>query len=155
MRIIQRNFTSLTLRERPIAIWGLSLFTAKIGLLIFISSTPPVDWFGLFCIICANLMMFGSPEKTCLFDKLDNRVIFKQKGWLGIQHSHFPITKISLVEVEAFKIFGIQFYRLTLKLLSGESFYLTPIPSTDNQLLQNLARNIKTFLWHGKQGKRK
>lgn len=146
MRVIQRTFTSLTLRERPITIWILSSFTATIGLLIFISSLPPVDCFGFFCIICANLMMCGSPEKICLFDKSDNRVIFKQKGWLGIQHSYFPITKISLVEVEPFKLFGIQFYRLTLKLLSGEIFYLTPIPSTDNQLLQNLAGAIQEFI---------
>lgn len=146
MQIIQRTFTLLTLRERPITIWILSSFTATIGLLIFISSEPPVDWFGLFCIICANLMMFGSPEKICLFDKSDNRVTFKQKGWLGIQHSHFPLTKISLVEVEPFKLFGIQFYRLNLKLLSGEIFYLTPIPSTDDRLLNNLAGSIQEFL---------
>lgn len=148
MRVIQRTFTLLTLRERPIGIWILSSFTATIGLLIFLSYKPPVDWFGFFCIICANFMMFGSPEKTCLFDKSGNRVIFKQKGWLGIQHSHFPINKIYLVEVEPFKLFGIQFYRLTLKLLSGENFYLTPIPSTDNQLLQNLAGSIQEFLRH-------
>ncbi|MFB2878838.1 hypothetical protein [Floridanema aerugineum] len=146
MRVIQQTFTLLTLRERPIAIWVLSSFTATIGLLIFLSSTPPVDWFGLFCIICANFMMFGSPEKMCLFDKSVNRVTFKQKGWLGNQHSHFPITKISLVEVEPFKLFGIQFYRLTLKLFSGERFYLTPIPSTDDRLLNNLASSIQEFI---------
>ncbi|XWK89907.1 MAG: hypothetical protein U7127_07505 [Phormidium sp.] len=146
MRVIQRTFTSLTLRERPITIWVLSSFTATIGLLIFLSFHPPVDWFGFFCIICANFMMFGSPEKICLFHKSDNRVIFKQKGWLGIQHSYFPITKISLVEVEPLKLFGIQFYRLTLNLFSGERFYLTPIPSTDNQLLNNLADSIQEFI---------
>ena len=146
MRVIQHTFTLLTLRERPITIWVLSGFTATIGLLIFISSTPPVDWFGLFCIICANLMMFGSPEKICSFDKLDDRVTFKQKGWLGIQCSHFPITKISLVEVEPLRLCGIQFYRLSLKLLTGEIFYLTPIPSTDDRLLQNLAGSIEEFI---------
>ncbi|MBE9226836.1 hypothetical protein IQ264_15520 [Phormidium sp. LEGE 05292] len=146
MQVIQRTFTLLTLRERPIGIWVLSSFTATIGLLIFISSLPPLDWFGFFCIICANFMMFGSPEKICLFDKSVNRVTFKQKGWLGNQYSHFPITKISLVEVEPFKLFGIQFYRLSLKLLSGEIFYLTPIPSTDDRLLHNLAGSIQEFI---------
>lgn len=148
MRVIQRTFTLLTLRERPIAIWVLSIFTAAIGLLIFISSKPPTDWFGFFCIVCANFMMFGSPEKFCLFDKVDNRVVFKQKGWLGMRHCHFPITKISFVEVEPFKLFGIQFYRLRINLLSGEIFYLTPIPSTDNQLLNNLAGSIQEFIRH-------
>lgn len=147
MRVIERTFTLLTLRERPIGIWVLSSFTAIIGLFIFLSSTPPVDWFGFFCIIGANLMMFGSPEKTCLFNKLENQVIFKQKGWLGLQYSHFPMNKISLVEVEPLKLWGIQFYRLTLRLLTGEIFYLTPIPSTDNKLLQTLARAIQEFIW--------
>lgn len=155
MRVIQRNFTLLTLRERPITIWILSSFTAIIGLFIFISSKPPVDWFGFFCIICANLMMFGSPEKICLFNKSDNQVIFKQKGWLGLQYSHFPLNKISLVEVEPLKLWGIQFYRLTLRLLTGEIFYLTPIPSTDNKLLQTLAKIIQEFLWYGGREKRK
>jgi hypothetical protein len=146
MKVIQHTFTLLALRERPIGIWILSSFTAAIGLLIFISSNPPVDWFGFFCIICANFMMVGSPEKTCLFDKSDNRVIFKQKRWLGTQRTYFPINKISLVEVESLNLWGIQFYRLCLKLLSGERFYLTPVPSTDNRLLQNLAGYIQEFL---------
>ena len=146
MKVVQQTFTLLTLRERPIGIWILSSLTAAVGLLIFISSSPPVDWFGFFCINCANLMMFGSPVKTCRFDKHQNTVTLKQKGWLGTQITSCPMNKITAVQVEPFTVVGIQFYRLSLSLLSGERFYLTPIPSTDSQLQQKLANYIRQFL---------
>ncbi|MBD2743611.1 hypothetical protein [Coleofasciculus sp. FACHB-1120] len=146
MKVIQQTFTLLTLRERPVGIWILSSFTAVLGLLVFISSNWPIDFFGLFCIICADLMMFGSPVKTCRFDKHLNRVILKQKGWLGTHVTGYSIDKISSVQVEESNLGGIRFYRLTLTLLSGQRFYLTPIPSTDWQLQQSLASYIQQFL---------
>ncbi|MBD1840879.1 hypothetical protein H6F78_10420 [Coleofasciculus sp. FACHB-64] len=148
MKVIQQTFTLLTLRERPVGIWILSSFTAVLGLLVFISSNWPIDFFGLFCIFCANLMMFGSPVKTCRFDKHLNRVILKQKGWLGTQVTGYSIDKITDVQVEESNLGGIRFYRLTLTLLSGQRFYLTPIPSTDWQLQQSLASYIQQFLSH-------
>ncbi len=146
MKVIQQTFTLLTLRERPVGIWMLSSFTAVLGLLVFISSNWPIDFFGFLCIVCANLMMFGSPVKTCRFDKHLNRVIFKQKGWLGTQVTGYSIDKITGVQVEESNLGGIRFYRLSLTLLSGQRFYLTPIPSTDWQLQQSLASDIQQFL---------
>lgn len=146
MKLVQQTFTLLTLRERPIGIWILSSFTAALGLLIFIAYNSPVDLLGLFCITCANLMMFGSPVKTCLFDKNRNRVTFKQKGWLGNKAISYPINKITGVQVEPINLLGIKFYRLSLRLLSGEQFYLTPIPTTDWKLQKKLASYIQQFL---------
>jgi hypothetical protein len=148
MKVIQQTFTLLTLRERPVGIWMLSSFTAVLGLLVFISSNWPIDFFGMLCIVCANLMMFGSPVKTCRFDKHLNRVILKQKGWLGTQVTGYSIDKITGVQVEESNLGGIRFYRLSLTLLSGQRFYLTPIPSTDWQLQQSNARYIQQFLSH-------
>lgn len=146
MKVVQQNFTLLTLRDRPIGIWILSSLTAAVGLMIFISYDSPVDWLGLFCIICANLMMFGSPVKICRFDKHSNQVTLKQKGWLGTQVSRCPINKITGVHIEPISFVGIEFYRLSLKLLSGERFYITPIPSTDWKLQKQLASYIQQFL---------
>jgi hypothetical protein len=146
MKVVQQTVTLLTLKERPIGVWMLSGLTAAIGLLIFLSSNSSIDWFGLVCIGLANGMMFGSPVKTCQFDKQSNWVIFKQQGWLGTKVIRRPIYHITDVQVEPLNLFGLNLYRLRLVLLSGEQFYLTPIPSTDCRLQQKLARTIENFL---------
>ncbi|MFP5274209.1 hypothetical protein [Coleofasciculus sp.] len=146
MKVVQQTFTLLTLEERPVGVWILSSLTAAIGLLIFLSSNSSIDWFGLVCIALANLMMFGSPVKTCQFDKQRHWVMFKQKGWLGTKVIHVPIYQVTGVQVEPINLFGLQLYRLRLILLSGEPFYLTPIPSTDCNLQQKLARTIGNFI---------
>ncbi|MEQ9238485.1 hypothetical protein [Coleofasciculus sp. E2-BRE-01] len=146
MKVVQQTVTLLTLKERPIGVWILSGLTAAIGLLIFLSSNSSIDWFGLVCIILANGMMFGSPVKTCQFDKQGNWVIFQQKGWLGTQVIRRPIDQVTEVQVEQLNLFGLKLYRLKLVLFSEELFYLTPIPSTDCRLQQHLARTIKRFL---------
>lgn len=146
MKVVEQTLMLLTLRERPIGIWILSSLTAIVGLFLFLSQNSPIDWFGLFCIIGANLMMFTSPEKTCRFDKHDNRVTFQQKGWLGTKMISCQINNITSIQVESLNLVGIQFYRLSLRLVKGERFYLTPVPSTDSQLLQKLASYIQQFL---------
>ncbi|MFP4103043.1 hypothetical protein [Coleofasciculus sp.] len=146
MKVVQQTVTLLTLRERPIGVWILSGLTAAIGLLIFLSSNSSIDWFGLVCIILANVMIFSSPVKTCQFDKQGNWVIFQQKGWLGTKVIRRPIDQVTEVQVEQLNLFGLKLYRLRLVLFSGELFYLTPIPSTDCRLQQHLAKRIKQFL---------
>jgi hypothetical protein len=146
MKIVRQTLTILTLQERPIAIWGLSMLTASLGLLIFLASISPIDYFGLFCILCANLMMFSSPVKVCEFDKPSNLVTLKQKGWLGTQIINCRINEIKKVHVEPLKLIGIQFYRLRLNLLKGKQLYLTPIPSTDWKKQEKLALHIQDFL---------
>lgn len=146
MQVVQQTLRLLTLRERPIGLWILSIVTATVGLSIFISSNPPIDWFGLFCITCADLIVFISPVKTCRFDKYRNRVTLKQRGWLGTQVISCPIDEVTGVQVESLNVVGLQFYRLSLSLLEGKRFYLTPIPSTDSQLQQKLAKRIEQFL---------
>lgn len=149
MKVVQQTFKLLTLQERPIGIWILSSFTGTIGFLIFIAYNPPLDWFGLFCITIANLMMFSSPTKTCQFDKELNCITFQQKGWLGTKVISCSINEVVDIKVESFNLVGIQFSRLSLKLLAGKNFYLTPIPSTDRYLYQRLAFCIQQFLKAG------
>ena len=72
--------------------------------------------------------------------------MFQQQGWLGTQVIGCPLDQRTEVQVEQLNRFGLKLYRLRLVLSSGELFYLTPIPSTDCQLQQNLARTIQDFL---------
>ncbi|HEY9871913.1 MAG TPA: hypothetical protein V6D12_00640 [Candidatus Obscuribacterales bacterium] len=146
MKVVQQTRTLLTLRERPVGIWMISSFTAILGLFIFIGFESPVDFFGFFCITCANLMMFGSPVKTCTFNKNLNWVTLKQKGWLGTQVSGCSIDKITGVQIQESQLVGTRFYRLSLNLESGQRFYLTLIPSTDCQLQEEMATYIRQFL---------
>ena len=146
MKVVQQTFRLLTLQERPIGIWILSSFTGAIGFLIFIAYNPPLDSFGLFCIAVANLMMFTSPTKTCHFDKALNRITFKQKRWLATKVISYSLNEVIGVDVEYLNIVGIKFYRLSIKLLAGQRFYLTPIPSTERYLYQRLALCIQQFL---------
>ena len=146
MKVVQQTVILLTLKERPIGVWILSGLTAAIGLLIFLSSNSSIDWFGLVCIGLANGMMFGSPVKTCQFDKQGNWVIFQQQGWLGNKVIRRPIDQVTDVQVEQLNLFGLKLYRLRLVLFSEELFYLTPIPSTDCRLQQTLARTIRHFI---------
>ncbi len=148
MQVIQQSVTLLKLQERPIGIWMFSSFTAVLGLLIFISFESPVDWFGLLCIFLANLMMFWSPVKTCVFDKKLNRVTLKQQGWLGTKVIEYAINEIILIQVEESKLIGTIFYKIKLNLLSGKQFYLTKIPSTDWELQQKIANYVRAFLFN-------
>ena len=146
MKVIQQTVSLLKLREYPLGIWLLSGFTATLGLFLFIGFTPPVDYFGLFCIICSDFMMFFSPVRTCTFDKNRNRLTFTQKSWLGTQIDDYSIDKVRDVQIEESNFVGTRFYRLSLRLVSGKRFYLTPIFSTDRQLQENLGSDIQKFL---------
>lgn len=146
MKVVQQTLTLLTLREHPVGLWLLSSLTAIIGLVIFLSANPPLDWFGLFCIFGADLIIFASPIKTCEFNKQRNSIIFQQKGWLGTKVISCPINQVRKIKIESVKLLGIKFYRLSLILLKRQRLYLTPIPSTDRQLQQNLADCIQQFL---------
>jgi len=146
MKVIQQTVTLLKLQERPVGIWFLSGFTATLGLFIFIGFNSPVDYFGLFCILCSDFMMFFSPVRTCILDKKLNRVTFTQKSWLGTQTKNYSIDKVTGIQVEESNFIGTHFYRLSLRLLSGKRFYLTPIFSTDRELQENIATDIRQFL---------
>lgn len=146
MKLVQQTPTLLTLRERPVGIWMISGFTAVLGLFIFISYNSPVDFFGFFCIACANFMMFWSPVKTCIFNKNLNRLTLKQKGWLGTQVTNYSLDNVTGVQVQESKLRGTRFYRLSLTLVSGQNFYLTQVPSTDWKLQSEMANYIRQFL---------
>lgn len=146
MKVRSQTSTLLTLGERPVGLWLLSSFTAILGLFIFIAFESPFDWLGFGCIQGANLMMFGSPVRTCSFDKTIARITFQQKGWLGKRVKIYPLETLINVQVETSNWVGLRFYRLCLLLEPKERFYLTPIPSTDLKLVQNLANSIQQFL---------
>ncbi|AFZ15270.1 hypothetical protein Cri9333_4489 [Crinalium epipsammum PCC 9333] len=146
MNVVCTTPNLLKLRERPIGIWLISVFTALLGMLIFISFDSPIDYFGFLCIIFSNLMMFGSPVQTCIFNKDLNYVTLKHKGWLGTKIIAYPIDEIEEIKIQESRFVGTQFYRICLILISGKKFYLTQVPSTDWKLQKKLVQYIRQFL---------
>jgi len=146
MQVVQRTSTQLTLRDRPVGIWLLGSFVAAIGLLIFISYEPPVDFFGASCIVVADLAILFAPVETCAFDKTLDRVILKRRGWMGTQVTERLIHKIVDAQVEEFVFLGTSFYRVNLVLISGRHLYLNRFPSSDLKKQRELAGYIRRFL---------
>jgi hypothetical protein len=146
MNVVQQTFTILILQEHPVGIWMISAFTASLGLFIFIAFDSPVDFFGFFCIACANCMMFGSPVKTFIFDKNINLMTVKQKGWLGTQVRSYSIDNITGIQIEKKTLLAAHFYRIRFTLRSGKRFYLTNVYSSDLKLQLKMANYIKSFL---------
>lgn len=146
MQVVQRTSTQLTLRDRPVGIWLLGSFVAALGLLIFISCEPPVDFFGASCIVMADLAILFAPVETCAFDKTLNRVILTRQGWMGTAARERLVDKIVDAQVEEFVFLGTRFYRVNLVLISGKHLYLNRFPSSDLKQQKELAGYICRFL---------
>lgn len=148
MKVICHTATQLRFQEQLIGVWVLGGFLAGLGLLIFISSEPPIDFFGGACIAIANLMLLWSPVETCHFNKPLNQITLKQRRWLSDRLKQDSIDNIQNVQVEKINIFGIAFYKVSLILTSGKKLYLTQFPSTDLAIQQAIANQIRRFLHH-------
>lgn len=146
MKIIRKSTTRLQLREHLIGIWMLGGFLALLGLFLFISSEPPIDFAGGGCIAIANVMILCSPVETCSFDKTCNQVTLRQQHWFSQRFHLETIDKIQEVQVEKSAIVGIKFYRVGLVLASGQRLYLTQFPTTDRAIQQQLAHQVRQFL---------
>lgn len=146
MKIIRKSTTRLQLREHLIGVWILGGLLALLGLFLFISSEPPVDFAGGGCIAIANVMVLCSPVETCSFDKTRNRVTLRQQHWFSQRLHSETIDKIQEVQVEGFAVVGIRFYRIGLVLDSGQRLYLTQFPTTDRAIQQQLAQQVRQFL---------
>jgi len=146
MKIIRKSTTRMQLREHLIGVWMLGGFLALLGLFLFISSEPPVDFAGGVCIAIANLMILCSPVETCSFDKTLNQVTVRQQHWFSQRLRSETIDEIQEVQVERSAIAGIRFYRVGLVLASGQQLYLTRFPTTDRTIQQLLAHQVRQFL---------
>lgn len=145
MQVIQRTATKLMLRERPVGIWLLGSFVAALGLFIFISSEWPLDGFGAVCIVLADLAVLFAPLETCVFDTILDRVVFKQRGWLGTQVTQGLLHNISDVQVEKLIFLGTSFYQVNL-VLPGRPLYLNKFPRSDLNQQREIAGYIRRFL---------
>lgn len=139
MKVVYHTTTQLRVREQLIGVWVIGGFLAALGLLIFISSEPPVDYLGGGCIAIANLILLWSPVETCHFDKSLNQITLKQRRWLSDRFKQDAIDNILNVQVEKSEILGIAFYKVALILTSGRKLYLTQFPSTDLAIQQAIA----------------
>jgi len=146
MKIVRKSTTQLLLREHLIGVWMLGGFLALLGLFLFISSEPPVDFVGGGCIAIANVMILYSPVETCSFDKTCNQVTMRRQRWFSQRFRSETIDTIQEVQVERTAIVGIRFYRVGLVLASGQRLYLTQFPTTDRAIQQLLAYQVRQFL---------
>lgn len=146
MKVIRKTPTRLQLREHLLGVWLLGGCLALLGLLVFISSEPPVDFAGVVCIAIADLIILWSPVETCSLDKAQNRFTLRQRYWFSQRYTSVAIDAIQEVCVEKSAIGGISFYRVRFSLTSGQPLYLTQFPSTDQTIQQTLASQIRRFL---------
>ncbi len=152
MQVVHRTENTLTLRERPIVIWFLGGLIAALGLFIYISSEWPVDGFGAFCIVLADLAVLFAPVETCAFDKTLDQVVLKRQGWLGTQVTERLLHKISDVRVEESIFLGTHLYQVRLVLTSGRHLPVNWFPSSDLKQQREIAGYIRRFLklYHSK-----
>jgi hypothetical protein len=92
-----------------------------IGLLLdFV--TNDMDSEILLLIISFLILILNFSHITCIFDKNLGMLILKYKGLYGIHITEYGLLEISSVKVKEYQNqIGINIYRLTITLLSGEN----------------------------------
>lgn len=146
MKILQHTAVRLTIQERLFGIGLLSFATSCTGLFMFFLFEPPVDWIGALCIALGGVFAALVPTETLTFDKAQRLLTIHQRRLLSqktIQHS---IADVLAAEVHAVDLLGTRFYRINLKMASGQRLAVTRTISTDWQQQQRIVRHIRGFL---------
>lgn len=146
MKVLQHTSVRLTIQERLLGIWILSLGTVFTGLFMFFLFEPPVDWIGAFCIALGGVFSVLTPSETFVFDKLTGRLIIYQKRLLSQRILDRAMSDLDTVNVNTLEVLGTRFYRIHLQLLSGQQIPVTRTVSTDWQQQQKIVRHIRGFL---------
>jgi hypothetical protein len=146
MKVLQHTSVRLTIQERLLGIWLLSLGTVFTGLFMFFLFEPPVDWIGAFCIALGGVFSVLTPSETFVFDKLAGRLIIHQKRLLNQRTLYHAMSDLNTVNVNTLEVLGTRFYRINLQLLSGQQIPVTRTVSTDWQQQQKIVRHIRGFL---------
>lgn len=146
MKVLQHTSEQLTIQERLIGIWLLSLGSICSGLFMFFLFEPPVDWVGAFCIALGCTFVTLAPTETLTFDREKGSLLIFQGRYLKRRTVHLPIAQITAVDVEAFEIAGFRFYQINLKSATGKKLTVTRTLSTDLQQQRTVVDHIQDFL---------
>jgi hypothetical protein len=146
MKVLQHTSVRLTIQERLIGIWLLSLGTALTGLFMFFLFEPPVDWIGAFCLALGGIFSVLTPSETFVFDKLAGYLIIHQQRLLNQRTLYHVMADVNTVNVNTLEVLGTRFYRINLQLLSGQQIPVTRTVSTDWRQQQKIVRHIRGFL---------
>jgi hypothetical protein len=113
---------------------------------MFFLFEPPVDWIGAFCIALGSLFTLLAPIETLTFDKNQKSLVIFQHRLFGNKIMQHSISDIASVEVSTVDMLGTRFYRIYLKMASGQKLAVTRTISTDWQQQQKIVRHIRGFL---------
>jgi hypothetical protein len=146
MKVLQHTSERLTIQERLIGIWVLSLGSIGAGLFMFFLFEPPVDWVGAFCIGLGCIFRTLAPTETLIFDKLTGFLTVHQSRYLSRRTTRLPMADIGAVNVESLKVGGFRFYQISLEPSPGRKLAVTRTFSTDLQQQRQIVRHICDFL---------
>lgn len=146
MKVLQHTSERLTIAERLVGIWILSLGSIAAGLFMFFLFEPPVDWVGAFCIALGGIFATLTPTEILIFDKTVGCLTTQQNSVLKRQTTYLAIAEIKSVNIEILEVLGSRFYRINLQLVSGQALAITQTVSTDWQQQQKIIRHIRGFL---------
>jgi hypothetical protein len=146
MKVLQHTSERLTIQERLVGIWILSLGSIAAGLFMFFLFEPPVDWVGAFCIALGGLFSTLAPSEVLTFDKTIGCLTTQQNRLLTRQTRRLAIAEIESVNIETLEVLGSRFYRINLHLVSGQTLAITQTVSTDWTQQQNIIGHIRNFL---------
>jgi hypothetical protein len=146
MKVIQHTAVRLTIQERLFGIALLSVATGCTGLFMFFLFEPPVDWIGAVCIALGSIFAMLAPTETLTFDKTQRSLIIRQRHLLSHKVAQHSMVDVKTVEVHTMEMLGTRFYRVSLRMASGQRLPVTRTISTDWQQQQRIVRHIRGFL---------
>ncbi len=146
MKVIQHTAVRLTIQEHLFGIALLGVITGCTGIFMFFLFEPPVDWLGAFCIALGSIFTTLAPTETLIFDKVQKSLMIHQRHLLSHKVAQYSIADVKTVEISGADILGTRFYRVSLKMVSGQRLALTRTISTDWQQQQKIVRHIRGFL---------
>jgi hypothetical protein len=146
MKVLQHSAARLIVREQLIGVWLLGYATIGIGIFIFFSFKPPVDWLGAALLSLGSLFILSSPTEVFTFDKKAGCLKISQQRLWRRRVIHRELSEIVQVEVETLNVLGTIFYQVNLRFVSGRCLAVTQTISTDWQQQQQIVRHIRSFL---------
>jgi hypothetical protein len=101
----------------------------------------------LLLIISFIIFILNFNYVTCIFDKNLGMLILKYKGLSGTHITEYGLLEISSVQVREYQTqIGINTYRLTITLLSGENLHIYCPPINGVESAKDLEYSIYSFL---------
>jgi hypothetical protein len=146
MKILQHTAVRLTIQEHLFGIRLLSFATICTGIFMFFLFESPVDWVGAFCLALGGIFATLAPTETLTFDKGQQSLKIHQRRLWSQRAVQHPLVDVSAVEVHEVDLLGTRFYRVNLRMSSGQRLAVTRTISTDWQQQHRIVRHIRGFL---------